>query len=285
MGRTALAALLWAQERLREVPDPRLDAEYLLAEALHVSRLEMLLDKRRVLSDPEWAAYAALVSRRADREPLQYILGEQPFMGFSFRTDRRALIPRNDTEALCQEALNALTPGDRALDLCTGTGALAIALKKLCPGADVTATDVSGEALSLARENAERLGAKVRFLQGDLFAPVAGERFDLIVSNPPYIPEGLRGRLQPEVEQEPALALFAGPDGLDFYRRIIREAPLHLTSRGLLFLETGDGEAEAVADLLRRDFEDERIVNDLNGLPRVVFARIKEDREHAGSTV
>ena len=284
-GRTALSALRWAAERLREIPDPRLDAEYLLAEALGVSRLEMLLSKQRELTDAERAAYAALVERRAGREPLQYILGTQPFMGFPFRADKRALIPRNDTEALCQAALTALRPGDRALDLCTGSGALAVALKKLCPGASVTASDISADALALAKENAKALGADVRFVRGDLFSPVENERFDLIVSNPPYIPDGFRGRLQAEVEREPALALFAGPDGLDFYRRIICEAPLYLTPRGLLFLETGDGEAEAVAALLRRDFEDIRFKNDLNGLPRVVSARIKEARTHAGSAV
>ena len=275
---TVLDALKEAEKRLTAIPDPRLDAEYLLAEVLGVSRLSMLLDKGRELTAEEAAAYDALISRREKREPLQYILGSQSFMGFSFKTDRRALIPRFDTEALCEEALKYIRPGGRALDLCTGSGALAIAMKKLRPGAEVTASDVSRDALALARENAQKLDAAVRFIQGDLFAPLAGERFDVIVSNPPYIPEELRGKLQAEVEKEPALALFAGKDGLDFYRRIAAEAPEHLTPAGRLCLETGDGQGEAVKALLKEGFSDIQIISDLNGLPRVVSARTKEER-------
>ncbi len=159
--------------------------------------------------------------------------------------------------------------------MCTGTGALAIAIKKLRPGALVTAADISEEALSLARENADSLNAEVRFVEGDLFSPLAGVRFHVIVSNPPYIPEGLRGRLQAEVNKEPALALFAGADGLDFYRRIADEAPKHLFPHGRLCLEIGDGQGPAVAELLKNEFADIQILNDLNGLPRVVSARLK----------
>ncbi|MBR5110431.1 MAG: peptide chain release factor N(5)-glutamine methyltransferase [Clostridia bacterium] len=269
---TVYEALKQAEARLREIPEPRLDAEYLLAEALGTSRLMMLADKGRTLTEAEAAAFEKMAARREKREPLQYILGSQSFMGFSFKTDRRALIPRNDTEALCEEALRHVRPGSAVLDLCTGTGALAVAVKKLCPEAAVTAADISAEALSLAKENAAALQAEVRFLQGDLFAPAAGERFDVIISNPPYIPESLRGHLQAEVEKEPALALFAGPDGLDFYRRIAREAPAHLRPQGWLCLEAGDGEAEAVAALLEKDFHSIRVLPDLNGLDRVVSA-------------
>ena len=272
---TVLEALRKAEGRLQAIPEPRLDAEYMLAEALHTSRLMMLIDKGRSLTAAEEEAFERMVARREKREPLQYILGSQSFMGFSFKTDPRALIPRNDTEALCEEALRHIRSGDRVLDLCTGTGALGIAVKKLCPKAIVTATDISEAALSLAEENARSLQADVRFLQGDLFAPVAGEEFEVIVSNPPYIPEALRGRLQAEVEKEPALALFAGEDGLDFYRRIAREAPARLAPQGWLCLEVGDGEAEAVAALLKTDFESVRILPDLNGLDRVVSGQIR----------
>ena len=272
---TVLEALKSAQQRLQAIPEPRLDAEYMLAEALHTSRLMMLIDKGRSLTAAEEEAFERMVARREQREPLQYILGSQSFMGFSFKTDPRALIPRNDTEALCEEALRHIRPGDRVLDLCTGTGALGIAVKKLCPKAIVTATDISEAALSLAEENARSLQADVRFLQGDLFAPVAGEEFEVIVSNPPYIPEALRGRLQAEVEKEPALALFAGEDGLDFYRRIAREAPAYLAPQGWLCLEVGDGEAEAVAALLKTNFESVCILPDLNGLDRVVSGQIR----------
>ena len=270
---TVMTALKMARERLKAVPDPKWDGECLLAHALRADRLSLLLDKGRVLTAQEEAAFEALLSRREKREPLQYILGVQSFMGFPFKTDPRALIPRFDTEALCQEALSHIGLGDRVLDLCTGTGCLGVSIKKLCPGAEVTATDVSAEALALARENGAALGAAVRFLLGDLFAPVAGERFSLIVSNPPYIPDGLRGKLQAEVEREPALALFAGAEGLDFYRRIAREAPGHLPDGGWLCLETGDGEAENVSAMLQKDFEQIRVICDLGGLPRVVSAR------------
>ena len=276
---TVLEALKIAEQRLGAIPEPRLDAEYLLAEALGTNRLMMLIDKSRVLKEEEKQAFEGMVARRETREPLQYILGSQSFMGFSFKTDPRALIPRNDTEALCEEALRHIRPGDAVLDLCTGTGALAIAIKKLCPQALVTATDISASALSLARENAQSLDADVRFLQGDLFAPLAREKFQLILSNPPYIPNALRGHLQEEVEREPALALFAGADGLDFYRRIAKEAPEHLLPQGQLCLEAGDGESEAVAGLLQDKFEEIRVINDLSGLPRVVSARLRRSAE------
>ena len=275
---TVLEALKMAEQRLQEVPDPRLDAEWLLSEVLGVSRLEMLLNKRRGLTEAEAAAYEALLVRREGREPLQYILGSQSFMGFSLKTDSRALIPRNDTEALCEEALKYVRPGGRVLDLCTGSGALAAAIKRLRPGAEVWAADISEAALSLAKENAERLGAEVKFVRGDLFSPVTGEKFHVIVSNPPYIPESLRGRLQAEVEREPALALFAGDDGLDFYRRIVQEAPAHLLPGGRLCLEIGDGQGDAVKALLYEEFADIQILNDLNGLPRVVSAAVKEEK-------
>ncbi|MBR4334678.1 MAG: peptide chain release factor N(5)-glutamine methyltransferase [Clostridia bacterium] len=275
---TVLEALKAAEQRLQEVPDPRLDAEWLLSEVLGVSRLEMLLNKQRELTEAEAAAYKALLVRREGREPLQYILGSQSFMGFSLKTDSRALIPRNDTEALCEEALKYVRPGGRVLDLCTGSGALAAAIKKLRPGAEVWAADISEAALSLAKENAERLGAEVKFVRGDLFSPVTGEKFHVIVSNPPYIPESLRGRLQAEVEREPALALFAGDDGLDFYRRIVQEAPAHLLPGGRLCLEIGDGQGDAVKALLYEEFADIQILNDLNGLPRVVSAAVKEEK-------
>ena len=272
---TVLEALNSAEERLRHIPDPRLDAEYLLAHVLGLPRLNLLMEKRRLLSPRETAAYDALVARRAGREPLQYIIGQQPFMGLSFRTDPRALIPRNDTEALCEAAMALLSPGMRALDLCTGSGILGIALSKLRPGVQVTASDISADALALARENADALGAPVRFVQGDLFAPVNGETFDLIVSNPPYIPAALRGKLQAEVEREPALALFAGADGLDFYRRIAREAPGHLAPGGWLLLEIGDDQFPAVQALLSPAFDGITLIRDMNGLPRVIRAERK----------
>ena len=278
MSFTVLDALRMGEQRLRDVPDGRLDAEYLLAEVLHAPRLSLLLDKGRTLTLGEGAAYEALLDRRARREPLQYILGVQMFMGFSFRVDERVLIPRYDTEPICEAALALLSPGIRALDLCTGSGAIAIALKRLCPGAAMTAVDISGEALTVARENAHALCTEVRFLQGDLFSPVKGEEFDLIVSNPPYIPQGERPRLQREVQREPAMALFAGEDGLDFYRRIAKEAPEHLRPGGHVVLEIGDDQYPAVSALLVHAFEEIQLIYDLGGRPRGITGRWTGER-------
>lgn len=272
-----MQALAEGEQRLllHQVPDARLDAEYLLAGVLNMPRLSLLLEKQRPLSEEENAAYDAFLARREAREPLQYILQEQSFMGFSFRADRRALIPRNDTESVCEEALSHIRGSMQVLDLCTGTGALGIAIKKMRPGCSVTLSDLSEEALSLAKENAQRLQADVRIVQGDLFAPVLDERFHVIVSNPPYIPQGLQGTLQKEVEKEPAMALFAGDDGLSFYRRIAREAPVYLLDNGVLVLECGDDQAAAVAALLEEHFADIRIFRDMDGHERGVSARLK----------
>jgi release factor glutamine methyltransferase len=161
------------------------------------------------------------------------------------------------------------------LDLCTGSGALAVAIKKLSPLCLVTAADISKEALAIAKQNAAMNKADVRFVQGDLWEAVPNERFSVIVSNPPYIPSGELPALQEEVRREPSLALDGGADGLNFYRRIIEGAPAHLEAGGALLLETGDGESEAVAQLMAKDFENIRTVNDLNDLPRVVLGTLR----------
>lgn len=268
----------------RQTPDAALDAEYLLAEALRTPRLSLRLQKTRLLSETELRAFNAMLDRRAAREPLQYILGTQMFMGLEIKTDCRALIPRFDTECVCEAAIARVRDGMEVLDLCTGTGAIALAIKHARPKARVTGTDISGDALALARENARRLGLDAAFLQGDLFQAVDTRRFGLIVSNPPYIPDGLRGQLQREVEREPALALFGGADGLDFYRRIAAEAPDRLLPGGWLVLETGDGEGDAVAALLRPRFEEITRFGDWNGLERGLAARLREG-EADGSAV
>ena len=206
-------------------------------------------------------------------------------MGFSFQVDERVLIPRADTESVCEAALALIHPGQRALDLCTGSGAIAIAIKKLCPGAEVTASDLSADALALAKENAPALQAEIRFLEGDLFAPVAGERFHLIVSNPPYIPLGEGPWLQAEVQREPNMALFAGQDGLDFYRRIAKEAPAHLFPGGHLVLEIGDDQFPAVSALLAPAFTDIRLIHDLGGRPRGIAAHWEGEERHDRSAV
>ena len=256
------------------VPDARLDAEYLLAELLCLDRLRLIADGGSVLTDEQLKAYEQWLARRERREPLQYILGNQPFMGFMLKTSPAALIPRADTERLCEAALGVLRPGMRALDLCTGTGALAIALKKLCPQAEVSASDLSKDALALAQSNAEALEADIRFYEGDLFSPLQGERFDLIVSNPPYIPQKDLPALQAEVLFEPMMALDGGEDGLGFYRRIAKEAPTHLNPGGYLMLEIGSDQGRSVPQLLAEEgFTAIEVRQDYAGLDRVVMGR------------
>ena len=274
---TVREALRTAEGMLQEaqVPDARLDAEYLLAEVLDAPRLLVCLSGETVLTEARLETFFTLVERRKTREPLQYILGTQPFMGFDFLVTPDVLIPRADTEALCEQALLYAADGKKVLDLCTGSGALAVAIKKLSPLCLVTAADISSEALAIAKQNAAMNKADVRFVQGDLWEAVPNERFSVIVSNPPYIPSGELPALQEEVRREPSLALDGGADGLNFYRRIIEGAPAHLEAGGALLLETGDGESEAVAQLMVKDFENIRTVNDLNGLPRVVLGTLR----------
>ena len=194
-------------------------------------------------------------------------------MGLCLRCAPGVLIPRFDTEILCREALARMRGEARVLDLCTGSGALAVAIAHARPQARVFAGDISPDAIKLARENAARCDVRVDVRPGDLFAPFACERFDVIVSNPPYIPAGELPGLQAEVQREPALALDGGPDGLDFYRRIAAEAPAHLTPGGWLLLEIGSDQAAAVTVLLARDFDIISVYGDLNGLDRAVAGR------------
>ena len=215
-----------------------------------------------------------MVTRRAGGEPLQYVLGDQPFCGRDFITDSRALIPRPETEELCMRALDMIkwVRAPRVLDIGTGTGALAITIALERPDSQVTAVDISRDALSLARENAQALGAKVELLEGDLYAPVVGRRFDLIISNPPYLTARDMDMLQPEVRREPALALFGGEDGLDFYRRIAADMPRMVNQGGSCALEVGMGQADAVRDMLKDAFDKVEIFKDINGVERMVCA-------------
>lgn len=257
------------------VPDAAYDAAELLSRVMGESSLMLRAEAGRTVSSEQRAAYDALIARRAAREPLQYITGEAPFMGLTLGTAPGVLIPRFDTEALCQQALDRLRGGERVLDLCTGSGALAVALAALRPGIRVAAGDISPLAAALARENAARCGVSVDVRLGDLFAPFRGETFDMIVSNPPYIPAGQLAGLQEEVRREPALALDGGADGLDFYRRIIAEAPRYLAPGGWLLLEFGSDQAADVKALMARDFEEISAFADLDGHSRGAAGRRK----------
>lgn len=258
------------------VPDPAVDAAFLLSHVTGTPHLLLRAEGWRELTQSQLTDYQALIDRRCQREPLQYILGTAQFMGVTLRAQPGALIPRNDTETLCEQALARMQGRERVLDLCTGTGALAIAIALRFPGAQVTAADISADALDVARQNIADTGARVTLRQGDLFAAAAGERFDIIVSNPPYITAEEMADLQPEVCREPALALYGGLDGLDFYRRIAREAPDYLSPGGWLLLEIGSAQAEAVFALLAERFEALAVYPDMQGLPRAVAAQLRE---------
>ena len=253
------------------VPDFSLDAEWLLAHALRLPRLMMLTDLDAPVPEADIMRFAGLLSSRLAGKPLQYVLGEADFMGHTFLVDEWVLIPRCDTEALCEAAVARLRPGMRYLDIGTGSGALAVSLALACPGAEITGVDISVEALDVARANGEALGAPVQWIESDLFSALSGQVFHLIVSNPPYIPSGEMGGLQREVLWEPRLALDGGLDGLAFYRRIMAGLAGHLAPGGSLLLEVGDGQAEPVAALLTGRFGKIQIIRDLKGLNRAVI--------------
>ncbi len=251
----------------------RLDAELLAAHAFGMSRIELYAHFDRPLAAAELASYRDLVSRRLAGEPVAYLLGHKEFWSLDLLVDSRVLIPRPDSETLVEEALDRITgPSARIADVGTGSGALALALAKARPEAQVFATDISPDALAVARANAERLGLAVTFLQGDLAQPlVSAGRFDLIVANLPYIPSADIDGLAADVRSEPRLALDGGADGLALVRRLVAGAPEVLQPGGCLALEVGAGQAGAVAELLRgAGFGGVGSRRDLAGIERVV---------------
>lgn len=260
-------------------PDPEIDARWMAEDALGMTRQELHFEADRAISPEGLERLGAMLSRRAQGEPVQYVLGSADFMGLRFQVSPEVLIPRQDTETLVEAALIALRSMPDApavLDLCAGSGCIGLSLATLAPDARVTLSDVSREALEVARRNAKSLGVKAELRQGDLFQAVGRERFDLIASNPPYIPRAELDSLQKEVRFEPRLALDGGEDGLDFYRRIAREAGAHLNPGGSLYMEVGVGEAGAVLALLKAQLPcvEAGTIRDLNGIERVVFAKI-----------
>lgn len=260
------------EERLLPSPDAKWDARDLLEHAFDIPRSAFLRSLLREADDEASQRYLAFIDRRKSGEPTQYIIGKAYFMGLEYSVDERVLIPRQDTELLCEEALNyAKAHGCKtALDLCTGSGALAVALSAL-GGLTVTATDLSPDALCVARKNAEDNHADIRFLQGDLLNALdAGETFDLIVCNPPYLTEQDMEELQEEVRKEPSMALFGGEDGLIFYQRLAMGAKAHLNPGGVLMMEIGCEQGKSVPALF--DGWKTRVMKDLNGLDRVVEA-------------
>ena len=254
------------------VPNGDYDAAVMLAHVLGEDMLMMRLNNHRALGEAQQAAYDALIARREQREPMQYILGEAGFMGLDFHVEPGVLCPRPDTEILCEEALRRIRPGMRVLDIGTGSGALAVSIARLAPGAQVTAADISDTALAIARGNAGKNGADVRFVKSDCFAALEGEMFDVIVSNPPYISGEEMKTLMPEVCREPELALYGGEDGLDFYRRISREARDHLKDGGCLLFEIGWQQKDDVSALLAQHIGEPFALKDYGDNWRVVGA-------------
>jgi release factor glutamine methyltransferase len=248
-----LKILNWTKGYLTEkgVENPRLEAEWMLCEALSLDRVGLYLNFDKPLSEAELATYRGMVGRRGKREPLQYILGSQEFMGLDFQVSPAVLIPRHDTEVLVSEGVKRAPAAGSILDIGSGSGCVAIALAKALPRVEICSVDISPEALAVARDNAQRNQVTVQFFEGSLFVPFAGRRFDMILSNPPYIPAAELAGLQQEVRGfEPLSALNGGADGLDFYRSITEHAPDHLTAGGWLLFEVGAGQAPDVLGLL-----------------------------------
>lgn len=259
------------------VPNAKLDTDILIAHSLGIKRLDIYLDLDRPLTEAQLTDLRPLVKRRASREPLQYIVGHADFYGLTLKVDPRALIPRHETEELIDLIVRRLeTAPKRILDLGTGSGAIALALASKYADAEVTATDQSEEAIALAKENAVtlNLSSRVTFVKGTWFEPLdEGARFDLIVSNPPYLTEAEMQTAEPEViGHEPRSALASGQEGLDDLRLLFESVASHLAEGGLLALETGIGQADAIKSMALKVSLHGQSLEDLSGRPRFFLA-------------
>jgi len=253
-----------------------LNAEHLLAHVLGRTRMELYLEFERPLDGAELAPLRDLVKRRGQGEPLQHLLGTVEFCGQTFLIDKRAMVPRPETEELVELLQSRIENREsRIVDVGTGSGVIALSLAKEFPSAGIYAVDISEDALGLARENAARLGLseRIHFQQSDLLENLA-ERFDLIVANLPYISTQDRHLLSREVRHDPEVALFAGPAGDELVRRLIEQAPSHLEPGGLLALEIAVGQAEGLSELFRqKKYHDIESKRDYSGITRFVLAR------------
>lgn len=268
----------WGEKRLAEagIEEAELDSRYLLLEAFGLDLAHFLLKEQEQVPtvDGRTREYSDAIQARACRAPLQYLVGNQEFMGFCFQVDQRVLIPRQDTESLVELILEENPEQEKAvLDMCTGSGCIAVSLALMGRYSRVDAADISPEALEVAAENGRRLGGGVRFVKSDLFRDLDREnRYQIIASNPPYIPSRVIDGLEPEVrDYEPRLALDGSEDGLAFYRRLAAESGEFLTDGGRLYLEIGHDQGEAVETLLKENgFIHTKIVKDAAGNHRVV---------------
>lgn len=257
----------------QDIADADIDAWYLLAHVFNIKRIDLLLHGDTPVSAEASSRYLELVQKRADHIPLQYIMGTQEFMGLEFEVTPDVLIPRQDTEMLVEEVLK-LCSGKSVLDMCTGSGCIIVSTAKLGNPLKAVGVDISYKALEIAERNANKHGVRVEFLQSDLFDQVEGS-YDIIVSNPPYIPTEDIMQLMTEVkDHEPMAALDGSGDGLKFYRLITEKLYKHLPVDGIILFEIGYNQGEAVKQiLLEEGFTDINIKKDLSGLDRVVTAR------------
>ena len=254
-----------------EIEEAALDARLLLEYICHTDRNALLVHGDSVRSDLEEQFYRMVIEKRAQRIPLQHITGQQEFMGLTFKVNEHVLIPRQDTEILVEEAMRYLSDGMRILDICTGSGCILLSLLKYSNECEGLGVDISDDALAVARENAQNLGLEAEFRHSDLLEKVEG-KFDIIVSNPPYIETAVIDTLMPEVrEHEPMLALDGREDGLYFYRRIVEQCTSYMTRGARLFFEIGYDQGEAVKNMMiHKGFCEVEIIKDYAGLDRVV---------------
>ena len=264
---------IWGKEKLEEagIGEAELDARLLLEWICHTDRNDLLVHGERQVSGAEEEQYREAIARRASHIPLQHITGVQEFMGLEFLVSDKVLIPRQDTEILVEEALRELTDGTRILDMCTGSGCILLSLLHYSNDCRGTGVDLSEEALAVARENADRLGLTADFIHSDLFERVSG-KYDVIVSNPPYIASGRIPGLMEEVRlHEPLCALDGREDGLFYYRQILEQCREHLMRGGSLYFETGYDQGGSVKALMEAaGFHEVRVTKDYAGLDRVV---------------
>ena len=274
--------------------DAKIDAEELYCFLTGIDNVALFLRANEEVDPETEKKYFELIARRAERIPLQHITGTQEFMGHTFKVSPDVLIPRQDTETLVEEAARTIqnTPKEKltfmeklrgvkeweVLDLCCGSGAIGISLAKICSNIKVTASDISSAAIKVATENADNLRAKLKFAEGDMFAPHAGKKFDMIVSNPPYIRTAMISILQEEVKtHEPLGALDGGRDGLEFYKIIVAKAADYLKPGGFLMLEIGHDQGEDLRKMLKDDgrYTPAEVIKDLPGKDRVVKCKLK----------
>lgn len=260
-----------------EIKEAELEAFYIIEYVLHLSRSMFFLKKKDMVSEKDINDCLAIAEKRRQHVPLQYILGTQEFMGLNFKVTPDVLIPRQDTEGLVEEVLKYVKPGMKVLDMCTGSGCIAVSIAKYAENVQVSAADISVKALEIARENAAANDVQVNFIESDMFQQIT-QKYDMIISNPPYIKSQVVTTLMPEVrDYEPHLALDGKEDGLYFYRKLAKEAGGFLSPGGMLCLEIGYDQGADVAQLLQEQgFLQVRVEQDLCGLDRNVYGNMPE---------